>query len=132
MSKKKLKIGWQKYEDILEQQMSSPLLDMMMDRVQGYGNEEEEEEVESYETENQSLMIPVSKQLLEEMAMLTNFDCWMGHTNFDITNETKSILNSIEGIEVMRVCSRYRFFVGIGKMFDFKNVRHEIEKTLLN
>lgn len=132
MSKKKLKIGWQKYEDILEQQMSSPLLDMMMDRVQGYGNEEEEEEVESYETENQSLMIPVSKQLLEEMAMLTNFDCWMGHTNFDITNETKSILNSIEGIEVMRICSRYRFFVGIGKMFDFKNVRHEIEKTLLN
>jgi len=132
MSKKKLRIGWQKYEDILEQQMSSPLLDMMMDRVQGYGNEEEEEEVESYETENQSLMIPVSKQLLEEMAMLTNFDCWMGHTNFDITNETKSILNSIEGIEVMRICSRYRFFVGIGKMFDFKNVRHEIEKTLLN
>jgi hypothetical protein len=133
MAKKKLKIGWQKYEDILEQQMSSPLLDMLMSKAQEY--EETEEEEESYETatgDQPGVMIPVSKQLIEEMSMLTNFDCWMGHTNFDITNETKSILNSIEGIEVMRICSRYRFFVGIGKMFDFKSVRHEIEKTLLN
>ena len=65
------------------------------------------------------------------MTMLSNFDCWMAYTNFDITKDMKSILNAIEGIEVMRVCSRYRFFIGVGKMFDFKHVRSDIEMTLL-
>jgi len=132
---KKLKIGWQKYEDILEQQMSSPLLSMMMEKIQDSYTEEEDEEENVYAQEEileqQNLMIPISKQLFEDMSMLTNFDCWMGHTNFDITNETKNILNKIEGVEIMRICSRYRFFVGIGKMFDFKNVRSLIEKALI-
>ena len=132
---KKLKIGWQKYEDILEQQMSSPLLSMMMEKIQDSYTEEGDEEENVYAQEEileqQNLMIPISKQLFEDMSMLTNFDCWMGHTNFDITNETKNILNKIEGVEIMRICSRYRFFVGIGKMFDFKNVRSLIEKALI-
>ena len=74
---------------------------------------------------------PISEQLLEDMAMLTNFDCWMGHTNFDITKDIKEVLNEVQGIELMRVCSRYRFFIGVGKMFDFKTVRKDIEKAII-
>jgi len=31
----------------------------------------------------------------------------------------------------LKICSRYRFFIGIGRMFDFKNVRKNIENILL-
>jgi len=141
MSKKKNKIAWQKYEDLIEQQMSSPLLDILTSKISNmtseeYEEEEGEENVEYvYEDANstaaQNIMLPISEKLLEDMTMLSNFDCWMAYTNFDITKDMKSILNTVEGIEVMRVCSRYRFFIGVGKMFNFKEVRSDIEITLL-
>ena len=121
--------------------MSSPLLDILSSKISNMASEEYEEEgVEEeveyvYEDANstaaQNIMLPISEKLLEDMTMLSNFDCWMAYTNFDITKDMKSILNGIEGIEVMRVCSRYRFFIGVGKMFDFKDVRSDIEITLL-
>ena len=63
--------------------------------------------------------------------MLTNFDCWVGHTNFNLSKKIASELEKIEGVELLRICSRYRFFIGIGKMFDFKAVRKNLEKRLL-
>ena len=63
--------------------------------------------------------------------MLNNFECWMGHTNFDITPEIKNKLDTIKGVELLKICSRYRFFIGIGKMFEFSDVRKEIEDTFL-
>ena len=61
--------------------------------------------------------------------MLTNFDCWVGHTNFNLSKKIASELEKIEGVELLRICSRYRFFIGIGKMFDFKAVRKNLEKS---
>ena len=57
------------------------------------------------------------------------YDCWLGHTNFNISQEVKNCIEIIEGVEVLKVLTRYRFFVGIAKMFDFKKVRVEIEKA---
>tara|TARA_B100001559_G_C16490852_1_gene618383 strand:- start:1081 stop:1506 length:426 start_codon:yes stop_codon:yes gene_type:complete len=137
VSNKKLKIGWQKYEDLLEKQLASPLLNLLTSKLTETEEEEEEVYEEKYmDSEEEDSMtnvslFPVSPQLLEDMAMLSNYECWVGHTNFDITEEMKEILNSIDGIEVMKVCSRYRFFIGIGQMFSFKNVRGDIEKALI-
>lgn len=137
VSNKKLKIGWQKYEDLLEKQLASPLLNLLTSKLTEAEEEEEEVYEEKYmDSEEEDSMtnvslFPVSPQLLEDMAMLSNYECWVGHTNFDITEEMKEILNSIDGIEVMKVCSRYRFFIGIGQMFSFKNVRGDIEKALI-
>jgi hypothetical protein len=36
----------------------------------------------------------------------------------------------IEGVEALRVMGRYSFFIGIGKLFDIKEVRTDIEKEL--
>jgi hypothetical protein len=132
---KKQKIAWQKYEDLIEQQMSSPLLDILANKMASI-QEEEDEDVEDYETVEQAasqsnIMLPISEKLVEDMTMLSNFDCWMAYTNFDITEDIKDILNAIEGVEVMRICSRYRFFLGVGKMFNFKQVRSDIEQSLI-
>lgn len=132
-------IGWQKYESLIEEQLSSTFLSDVIKSAAETAQEdlaEEEENVTMYqdeaeEYEDSKVMMPVTSKLIEDAVMIASFDCWIGHTNFDITQETKRILDSIEGVEVLRILSRYRFFIGVGKMFKFSNVRNSIEKELL-
>lgn len=61
-----------------------------------------------------------------------NFDCWIGHFNFPITEQVFDILdNHVDGIEVLRVLSKYRIFVGVGRLFRFRDVRSQINKLFL-
>ncbi len=141
MKNKKRKIGWQKYEDLLEKQMSSPMLQTIIQQMMSYATEdedsdedEEDDMMEQYQgvaARSNIPLLPISQQLMDDMAMLSNFECWIGHTDFDITKQIKGILNKTEGVELLKICSRYRFFIGIGKMFDFKEVRKNIEKSLI-
>ena len=141
MKNTKKKIGWQKYEDLLEKQMSSPMLQTIIQQMMSYateedGTEEDDEDdiMEQYQgvaSRSNIPLLPISQQLMDDMAMLSNFECWIGHSNFDITKEIKNILNKTEGVELLKICSRYRFFIGIGKMFDFKEVRKNIEKNII-
>lgn len=138
--KKKLKIGWQKYEDLIEQQISSPLIGTLMENIMSQMMEaiptdesEDEDEVGQVQVPMSApMMIPMSQQLIEDISMLSNYDCWIGHTNFDITNRIKETLDSIDGIEILKICSRYRFFIGIGQMFNFSEVRKSIENEFIN
>ncbi len=133
---KKKVIGWQKYESLLEEQMNSPLLAEVMNNLRSaynLGSSESEEEESAYQeesTEEEELLMPITPQMIKDINLLTTFDCWIGHTNFDITTDVCQKLDKVSGIEALKVYSRYRFFVGIGKMFDFKLVRSEIEKQL--
>lgn len=146
MSKDIKQIGWQKYEDYIEKQLSCPILhniinNMISDNIEDIISDDEEEDDESYDEEDEdkktmasialSKLMPLTPQVLEDVAMLSNFDCWIGHTNFDVTPRIKDKLNRIPGVEILKIFSRYRFFVGIGQMFDFQNVRYEIEKELI-
>ena len=72
----------------------------------------------------------LDKDFSKELLLATNYECWMGHTNFNITPKIKKTLDSVAGVEIMKVCTRYRFFVGIGRMFDFSEVRKDIENRL--
>ena len=143
----KNQIGWQKYEDMLEDQMQSPLLlqlyksfqdtlysEAEMQDIENFTDAEIEELMRSQAAEptsQENTLIQVDDKLMENINLVANFDCWVGHTNFDITEDIKKELDSTEGVEVLKICSRYRFFVGIGKMFDFKDVRKMIEKSIL-
>jgi hypothetical protein len=143
--KHKKKIGWQKYEDYIEKQLSSPLLTTIIQNVvmQQLGNNieelEDEEDIDDYDSVDDkksnilqnSSMIPITSQLMEDVTMLSSFDCWIGHTNFDLTHSIKEVLNKVPGVEVLKICSRYRFFIGIGQMFDFKSVRNDVEKAII-
>lgn len=127
----KPKIGWQKYEDVIENQVNSPILESILGKYEIKEDETEEEYTYTEEeTEEQISMIPLSSKMLDDIAMLNNFECWMGHSNFDITPEIKDKLNKIRGIELLKICSRYRFFIGIGRMFDFKDVRKIIDEEI--
>lgn len=125
-------VAWQKYEDLLQSQLESPLLDMLHKRSgepEDYDGDEIPYEDEQDREEGQ-VLIPVNERLLENISIASNFNCWMGHTNFNITEEILEQLSETSGVEVLKICSRYRFFIGIGKMFDFREVRTEIEQTI--
>ena len=141
----KNKIGWQKYEDLLEQQINSPLIDMVAQAIlktmsanveAEYLNEYEVEQEEAYQqhesTEMGSVFAGMPEDLSNEIQMISNFDCWLGHTNFNITKSVKERLENVRGVEVLKICSRYRFFIGIGKMFQFSDVRKDIEETIIS
>jgi len=128
------KIGWQKYEDMIKKQISSPLASLMMSANLNLNMEEDEEEYQeeleqALETQ-EILAVPVPESFHEQISLVTNYDCWIGHTNFDITPSLKKDFEEVEGVEVLKVCSRYRFFVGVAQMFDFKDVRKLIEETI--
>lgn len=137
--KKSFKIGWQKYEDVMEKQLSCPILKTVMKNIvnQNAGIDdtekdyEDEIEQDDIDTNGHLGIIPMSEELLREVTILSNFDCWMGHTNFDITPTIKEKLNNVQGVEVLKICSRYRFFVGVGTMFNFRDVRKNIENVIL-
>ena len=138
----KRKIGWQKYENDIEDQLSSPILQELLaitNPPMEMVNTEEftYEELESlqkelmYDTQSQSQSVALTDDFISQVNMLAQFDCWVGHTNFNITKTIKDTLNASEGVEILKVNSRYRFFIGVGKMFDFKDVRTNIEEKLL-
>lgn len=139
-------IAWQKYEDYIEKQLSSPVLMSILQNIaalhnpQFHSDEEEldEDEDDDYLEEDKDELnkivapiVPLTSQIIEDISVLSSFDCWIGHTNFDITINTKNILDKIDGVEVLKILSRYRFFIGVGKLFDFKEVRQEIEENLI-
>jgi hypothetical protein len=122
------KIGWQKYEDVIQSEMYSPLANMLFDEI---ATDVEPEEYEEEEMENQETLF-VPKNFYETISLMSRFDCWIGHTNFNITTSIKNKLNEVDGIEVLNIVSRYRFFIGIGKMFKFSDVRKDIEKSIIS
>lgn len=135
-------IGWQKYEDVLERQVNSPVIDQLYRSVIAAAlNEEDLQDIEEQlaqaeyeegEAGDMNTVFTLDKDFSAEILLATNYDCWIGHTNFDLTEGIKKTLNKIKGIEVLKICSRYRFFIGVGRMFDFSDVRKTVEEELQN
>jgi len=125
------KIGWQKYEDVIQTEMYSPLASIILEELNPE-IEEDEYEVEEEEQVQMTDSLIVPKNFYETVSLMSRFDCWIGHTNFNITNSIKNKLNEVDGIEVLNIISRYRFFIGIGKMFKFSDVRKDIEKSIVS
>lgn len=56
--------------------------------------------------------------------------CWLGYTNFDLTYKVSDKIKIINGVEALKIMSRYTFCIGVGKMFNFTNVKKEIENAI--
>lgn len=69
--------------------------------------------------------------VLDPMLPSRQFDCWIGHTNFPITTKEFNIIdNEVNGVEAFRVISKYKFFIGIAKLFNFREVRQELSQKI--
>ena len=59
------------------------------------------------------------------------FKFWVGHTNFNISQKVAKAIEKTEGVETLDVFTRYRFRIGVGKAFDSREVRKEINNNVL-
>lgn len=66
----------------------------------------------------------------DPMSPLNMCDCWTGHTNFDITPAIAEAIESIPGVEIFKTVTRYRFFLGVAKLFEFREVRVAINDII--
>jgi hypothetical protein len=58
------------------------------------------------------------------------FNFWVGHTNFNINKDIKKIINKTDGVEVLNVFTRYRFRIGVGRVFAVKDVTRDINRRI--
>ena len=123
------KIAWERWdEDVVEQE----IVENFYDKHEDIEDEEGVEEALAFLERIPSLVTtPMGMfQLHDKMNIMNQFDCWMGYTNFDITKSVEETIESSEGVELLSVMTRYRFFLGVGKMFSFSDVRRSIESKL--
>lgn len=58
------------------------------------------------------------------------YNFWMGHTNFNISSSVADTIEKTEGVETLKVFTRYRFWISIGKCFNQEEVKNEIARRL--
>ena len=95
------KIGWQKYEDVLEARINSPLVDTLFSSIVDKLPEKEEEEdteiLYDPTEKEEPILLNMGGDLSNEITLAASFDCWLGHTNFNLTEEIKEGLISRAG-----------------------------------
>ena len=129
----KNKIAWEKWEDIdLPPQMELP------EEIEEPFSPENQAEEDLISQLNFGPMMPAPRirtplgvfSIDDPLRPSKMFDCWIGHTNFDITSEIAMQLEEIPGIEAFKVLSRYRFFIGVAQLFEFREVRETVQDII--
>jgi hypothetical protein len=58
------------------------------------------------------------------------FNFWVGHTNFNLTQNIVDCIEECEGIEILDVFTRYRFRIGIGKCFNDSDIMAAVSSQI--
>lgn len=81
--------------------------------------EETEHEANFYKKPTRVVLTPMGMiPYTDNTASSKIFNFWVGHTNFNITPAIAARIEKIEGVETLDIFTRYRFRIGIGKLFD--------------
>lgn len=62
----------------------------------------------------------------------SQYNLWNFSANFDITEKVSEIIAKSKGVELLRVWTRYRGWIGIGSLFNHNEVFDEIKKSVKN
>lgn len=60
------------------------------------------------------------------------FNFWVGHANFNLSEEVFEIIDECEGVEILDPFTRYRFRIGVGKCFQDKEVMSGVNTAVYN
>lgn len=61
---------------------------------------------------------------------LRQFSFWLGHTNFNISKSVAEKIIEVPGVEILRILTRYRFIMAVGKAFKPQDVKLRIQSAL--
>ena len=134
MTSQQRTIAWEKWEDPDASSSQSSMQSLFASPADLEENTEEAVEYDLagfFESIPKLVNTPMGMyNVNDKMSPTKQFDCWLGYTAFDITQEVQDAIEKIPGVEVLMVLTRYRFFLGIGKLFSFRDVRVNIEKHI--
>ena len=123
----KYKILWKKWRNPL-------------DEIKKVSEEDDEEELTPWERKERDEDTPKGiKLLMSQNGVIPmggtsdvhkEFKLWIGHTNFVITPIIQQKVLSVPGVEVFKPMTPYRFRLAVGRLFNSKSVKLNIEYTL--
>lgn len=87
---------------------------------------EDESEFQYEEPKNTAKTIIVS----QDSQLLQTSNLWVANCDVRLRKDFVRILSELEGVESLNFISRYRFRVGIGKLFDENTVKNNIAKII--
>ena len=122
------KIQWLKWEDPLKPNEKLEVDDSQYQEQKDSFEEEEETTKHVRLISGPYGLIPIAEHGISSGL----YKLWVGHTNFDITAKIISDIENIKGVEILKVWTRYRFWLGIGNLFDVEKVQIEIENKICN
>jgi len=114
-------------------------IDTLTGKLQDPDLEEQYFEEEGYDEMGPQQKMPVQNVMStpfgfwrvdDAMNPFRQFKMWVGHTNFTITPEIVEVMKAVPGVEVLQIMTRYRFIIGVGELFDIRDVRVIIENEL--
>jgi hypothetical protein len=124
----KRKIQWLKWQDPLRWRESNDPEESgeqsTIDSFEGEGEEEHARHVRMLA--GPYGLLPIGEHGLSSKL----YKLWVGHTNFDITSAIATKISQVDGVEILRIWTRYRMWVGIANLFNTQDVQRSIEREL--
>lgn len=118
----KPKIEWDKWDDPLNHLHVS----------HGYDEEDDDDTDNNNESKfnkrGRVMLGPLGALQIDRGALASNKTVfWEGNTNFNISKKVLEAIQNVEGVETLRIVTRYRFIISFGKAFNEKQVMKNIE-----
>jgi hypothetical protein len=144
MKTSKPKIVWEKWKDPFGRDIDEQKWTDYSDELQHFHQDaiKKEEDDDAYNND-ESMKIPIPQNPIkvissplglipytEHTASSKIFNFWLGHTNFNISENVKNTIESVEGVEILDVFTRYRFRIAVGKCFGDSEVLNLINKSV--
>jgi len=123
----KNKIVWEKWRD--------PMLTNYLDEEwPGSDLDEDEDKIPVHTVERQPVMHTPFGMLsvLDASMACKQFDFWMMHTNFDITEGLANVIENLPGVETLEIYTRYRARLGFPRsgLFTARDVMHSVQQAV--
>lgn len=124
--------GYQHIHETLDDMLEEPSFDNDLEPEAVNNNDNETESTDDMDTfvHKQQIKAIVTPMGLipydEHNAASKSFNFWTGHTNFNLSAPITKMIEKTDGVETLDIFTRYRFRIGIGKLFKPSDVMSEI------
>lgn len=135
-NKKKLhNIIWEKWEDPFDVAKNTDTDFINNSELDDYDDmigdlDEIDNEGEQRAKSFKLILTPFGPMSPDISSLSNSFKFWVGHSDFDLTNNILSIIENTIGVEVLTVFTRYRFRIGVGKAFTDRKIMVDIQKNI--
>ena len=138
-SKSENLIVWQKWFDPLGEDDLDQMEEMESATEPEFYTEEEPEPIEHSQDEGEDFYKRPTRVIMTPMGIIPYtentasnkiFNFWVGHTNFNLNLPICRLIENAKGVETLDIFTRYRFRIGVGKLFDDKAVMRDINETV--